>query len=480
MKNEFKVGLFVFLTILFLFFLTTQVNSFKNFSKKGYVIHAYLKNAAGLEKNSKIKANGIDVGYIKDLKIDKNKIEADLFIDESVKIPDNSTLTPTQESMLGGKYAAISLGDSNNYLKSDSFIKNGVELASINQASDSMTKAANEFKKFIGDLETVLDEKSKNHLKDTFANIDKITSDLKEFTSLGKLNKAVDNFNNMAENLSKTSQKFSKTADLINNKLPNIMDNIENLIKDLKYASSQIREKVPALADRYTEVADELAKIIRHNENPLNSSLKSANSFFSKGQDAFDKVDSILKQVDKIQLQVAMHGEVMSKDSYTKGYLSLDYKPSDTKTYKFDVIGMDDYSNMSDDGKFIPPKKHQDGKILVSAQMAKRFDDLTLRTGIIENTFGAGIDYYLFNKQLKASAELYDMNAQNDVRGDKMHAKVSARYTLLKHLDLYGGYDNFLNSDTKNLFFGVGVRFYDNDLKTLIMSQSLGSFARSK
>jgi len=478
MKNEFKVGLFVFLTILFLFFLTTQVNSFKNLSKDGYIIHAYLKNAAGLEKNSKVKANGIDVGYIKDLKIERNKIVADIFINEDIKIPDNSTLTPTQESMLGGKYAAIWLGNSDSYLKSDSFINSGVELASLNEASDSMTKAADEFKKFIKDLEDVMDEESKNHLKDTFANIDKITSELKEFTKLGKLNQAIDNFNNMAENLSKTSQKFSKTADLINNKLPNIMSNIDNLIKDLKFASNQIRVKIPELADRYAKVADDLSKIIEKNQDPLNSSLKSANNFFAKGQDAFDKVDTILKQVDKIQLEVAMHGELMSDDGYTKGYLSLDYKPSDTKIYKFDVIGMDDYSNISDDGRFIPPKKHQDGKILVSAQMAKRFDDLTLRTGVIENTFGAGVDYYLFNKQFKASAELYDMNAQNDVRGEKMHAKVSARYTILKHLDIYGGYDNFLNKDTKNLFFGVGVRFYDNDLKTLIMSQSLGSFAR--
>ncbi len=478
MKNEIKVGVFVFLAMVFLFFLTTQVNSFKNFSKKGYIIHAYLKDASGLEKNSKVKANGISVGFIKSLTIQKDKIKADIFINDGIKIPDNSILTPMQKSMLGGKFAAIRLGDSTSYLKPNTFIKTGRELASINQASDSMTQAADEFKKFVKDLEDVLDEKAKQNLKHTFANIDNITSDLREFTKLGKLNKAVDNFNQMADNLSITSQKFSKTADIINNKLPKIMQNIDTLIRDLKLASQSIKSKIPALADKYAAIADELQNILKDNQSPLNNSLKSANNFFSKGQDAFEKVDTLLKQVDKIQLEVAMYGERMSRDDYTKGHLALDYKPSDTKSYKFDVVGMDDFSKMDKNGRVIEPKIHDKGKILVSAQIAKRFDDITLRAGLIENTFGAGMDYYLFNKQLKTSAELYDMNAQNDVRGDKAHAKVSARYTLLKHLDIYGGYDNFLNSDAKNIFVGLGVRFYDDDLKTLIMSQSLGSFAK--
>jgi phospholipid/cholesterol/gamma-HCH transport system substrate-binding protein len=173
-----------------------------------------------------------------------------------------------------------------------------------------------------------------------------------------------------------------------------------------------------------------------------------------------------------------MRGEMMSEDSYAKGYLTLDYKPSDTKSYKFDIAGMDDYSNLGENGSIIEPKKHQESKLLISAQIAKRFDDITLRGGLIESTFGAGVDYYMFNDKLKTSAELFDMNAQNDVRGEDAHAKVMARYTFLKHLDLYGGVDNFLNEDATNSFVGLGVRFYDDDLKTLIISQGLGALAQ--
>jgi phospholipid/cholesterol/gamma-HCH transport system substrate-binding protein len=89
-----------------------------------------------------------------------------------------------------------------------------------------------------------------------------------------------------------------------------------------------------------------------------------------------------------------------------------------------------------------------------------------------------GADYYLLNDSFKASAQVYDFNAVNDIRGTRPHAKVTARYTFLKHLDLYGGYDNFLNDKADNAYVGLGVRFFDDDLKTLIMSQSLGSMAK--
>ncbi|RUM65954.1 MAG: hypothetical protein DSZ06_04205 [Sulfurospirillum sp.] len=478
MKNEVKVGIFVFMALIFLFFLTTQVSSFKNLSAKGYTLYTKIDNASGLEKNSKVKANGIDVGFIKDLKIDGDKVKAEIFIKEGVKLPQDSKIVPVQESLLGGKFLGIKLGKSKEYLKDSQLIQPGLPLATITQASDSMTKAADEFKDFVKDLRDVMDEKAKQHLKDTFANIDKITSDLKEFTKLGRLNSAVDNFNNMATSLSKVSQKFEKTANIINTKLPLIMTNIDTLIKDLKYTSQSIRDKLPKLADKYASIANELETLLKNNSKPLYNSINSANSFFAKGKDAFDKVDTILGAVNKVQLEVAMHGELMSSDNYAKGYMSLNYQPSSTKSYIFDISGMDDYSKMNENREFIPPKKHDKSKILISAQIAKTLDDVTIRGGLIENTFGAGLDYYLLNKQLKTSAELYDMNAQNDVRGKNAHAKVSARYTILKHLDIYAGYDNFLNSSTKNAFVGLGVRFYDDDLKTLIISQGLGALAK--
>ncbi len=478
MKSDVKVGIFVFIGMLLLFFLTTQVGSFKNYGKEGYKLYANLENAAGLEKNSKVKANGIDVGYIDSLEIEGNHIHVTLFINESVKLPKDSLLTPMQESMLGGKYAGVVLGSSKDFLKANEIIKTKKALAGIDQASDSMAKAADEFKAFIVDFRKVFDDSSRASLKNTFHNLEAITHELKEFAKLERLNKTADNFNAMAVNLSKTGEKFAITADTINTKLPSIMNNLDKLVQDLKFASMQLKNKIPTLADKFSQVGEDLQNIIEENKKPLHATISSADTFFSSGEDTFRKVENLLDAIDKVQLEVSMRGEWNAGDQYTKGFLSLDYKPSDTKSYKFDVVGMEDYSRLGSDNELIKPKLHEASNLLISAQIAKRYDDVTLRAGLIESTFGAGFDYYMLQDALKTSAEVFDYNAENDVRGTNPHAKISARYTLLKHLDLYGGVDNFLNKDASNLFMGVGVRFYDDDLKTLIMSQSVGSFAK--
>ncbi len=484
MKSEAKVGLFVFVSFLFLFFLTTQVGTFKNLSKDGYTIYSKLDNAAGLDKNAKVKANGIDVGYIENLSIDGNKVLAKLYIFDGTKIPENSTFKATQGSMLGGKYGDIVLGDSQNLLALGSQIQSAPALADINQASDSMAKAADEFKLFISEFREVMDGDARRNLTMTFQNLENITKELKDFVKLDTLNNTTNNFNDMAKNLSETgksftklSNKFSLTADMINGKLPKILTKIDKLVSDLKVASATFKEKIPHLSAKFENIENELSSIIAKNKDPLNNTITSAEDFFDEGSETFRKVDDLLETINKVKLEVAMHTESMSNDSYTKGYLDLNYIPSDTKQYQFSVVGMDDYSRLDDDGSLIKPKKHEESKLLISAQLAKRYSDVVLRTGVIENSVGAGVDYYMFNDDFKASAQIHDFNAEYDVRGDKAHAKVSARYTFLKHLDIYGGYDNFLNDETKNAFVGVGIRFYDDDLKKLIMSQSLGSFA---
>ncbi len=478
MRNDVKVGLFIFIGFILLFLLSTQVGSFKNLAKEGYHLNTHLKNAAGLNENSKVKANGLEVGFVKSLRIDGEAILAKLFISKGVKIPVDSRIKPVQESLLGGRYLEITLGKADRFLKEGDFIQPGQEQKSIQDASDAVAKAADEFRKLVASAQAVLTPDVRENLKLTFANLEKITAELRKLTSLDLLRHTIENFNNMAKNLSDVGAKFKMSADTINARLPQIIANLDILIKDLKYTAASVRTKVPALADQFEKISTELEDIITQNRQPLNDTIVSADNFFSSGNSTFKKVENLLKTIDKVKLEVAMHTEYMQDDSYAKGYLDLNYIPNDTKQYRFSVVGMDDYSRMDDAGNVILPQKHESSNILVSAQIAKRIDDVVLRTGIIENSAGAGIDYYLFDDRLQASAEIFDFNANNDVRGNSPHAKVSARYNFLKHIDLYGGYDNFLNDRARNAFIGLGLRFYDDDLKKLIMSQNLGAYAK--
>ncbi|HHD84166.1 MAG TPA: MCE family protein, partial [Campylobacteraceae bacterium] len=434
MRNEVKVGLFLFIGFVLLILLSTQVGSFKNMTKEGYTLKAHLKNAAGLNVNSKVKANGLDVGFIKKLSIERGGILAKLFIYSHIKIPEDSTIKPVQESLLGGKYLEISLGKSDRYLKEGESIASAPQLLTIQDASDAMAKAANEFKTFITEAREVLTPQTREELRQSFANLEKITANLRNLTSMDLLKNTIKNFDKMAVKLSIVAEKYGKSADTINTRLPRIVANLDQLMQDLKVAAASIRGHLPQLAEKFDRIGEGLNEILAENRKPLNNTINSADSFFSAGNDTFQKVENLLDTIDRVKLEVAMHGEYMENDNYAKGYLDLNYIPSDTKSYRFSIGGMDDYSRMDSEGRVIAPQKHDESKLLLSAQIAKRLDNVVLRTGIIENSVGAGIDYLMLDDRLEASAELFDFNARNDVRGDNAHAKVSARYNMLKHL----------------------------------------------
>ncbi len=485
MKSETKVGIFVFIGLIFLFFLTMQVSSLKNFSKDGYYLYTYLDNVAGLDINSKVRVNGIEAGYVKDLTIDKNRVLVALFISKDIKIPKDSTVKLLQSSMLSGKYVSIRLGNSMKFAKDSDIIKSEPQMADFNDASNAMAIAADEFKEFLKELRDVLDDNSREDLKKTFANLEEISQELKAFVKLQKLDQMANNFNDMAlnisdagQNISKLTSQLSTTTYMVNKALPNILSELEGLMNNLNHVSFELKKKAPKLTEKLLKLERDVAAIIHENKKPLNESLTSASSFFNKGTDTFAKVDTLLESIDKIKLELDMRSEYMSSDKYFKGYLAFRYIPSDFKYYKFEIVGMDDYSKMDENNRLIEPKLHQSSKILISAQIAGRFDDLILRTGLFESTLGVAADYYFLNDRLKFSAEAFDINAQNDIRGTKPHTKLSLRYTFLSYFDLYAGYDNFLNKDGSNTFFGVGIHFIDNDLKTLISSLSLGSLLK--
>jgi phospholipid/cholesterol/gamma-HCH transport system substrate-binding protein len=156
----------------------------------------------------------------------------------------------------------------------------------------------------------------------------------------------------------------------------------------------------------------------------------------------------------------------MTKDSYAETRALVAYRPKPDKYYILGVTSTKDYTNK----EYINKDKHIKSKTFITAELGKRYNNTILRGGIIDSTGGVGIDYFMFNDKLKLSAEAYDFNAVNDIRGNNAHARVEARYQMFNHINLYGGYDNFLNSQTANIFLGLGIAFSDNDLKTFISS----------
>jgi phospholipid/cholesterol/gamma-HCH transport system substrate-binding protein len=215
--------------------------------------------------------------------------------------------------------------------------------------------------------------------------------------------------------------------------------------------------------DEYINVGKNANDILVDNKSGIKQAVASAKDFFVSGGESFKKIDNFLSSMNKSQILVDVQSNYMAKDDYFKTYAEISYLPVPTKYYIFGVTSSKDYSNLS-----TVNMDHQDNKIYITAEYGKRFDDMLLRGGIIENTGGLGVDYFLKHDRLKLTGEIYDFNAVNDVRGTNPHLTLKGTYLYLKHIEFIGGVDNILNTDARTFFLGVGVKFKDNDLKTFL------------
>lgn len=448
MKLEAKIGLFVVVALGALLFLSTQVTSLGKWGREGYPIQAYIDDASGIEQHTHVLMNGVTIGDVDEIAIEGKRVKLRLMIDKGVKIPEDSSVIVAQESLLGTKVLNIVVGDASSYLRENGTLAQSKRYASFDQTSDSVNAAAKEFESLLRDFHSILDDEHRQAIQEAiiaFRNVG-VNLDGVIVENRDDLHAAIANFRSMGAG-------FTQTADTVNKDLPEIMARINSL-------TAQLDNKLPVAVDKFTDIEDNVSVILAENRSSLKTALESAGSFFKSGEEAFGKVDSMLSNFTTSELQVAMHTDYMMRDQYGKVYLGVNYLPNPETYYMFDLISTDDYSDVNN-----PPRKHQKSDTLYSLQYGKRFDNTLLRFGAIESTGGIGVDYFMNHDRLKFSAEAFDFNGVNDYRSERAHLKAQVRYQMLKHLELYGGWDNFLNPQSQNIFLGLGLRFIDNDLK---------------
>jgi phospholipid/cholesterol/gamma-HCH transport system substrate-binding protein len=109
LSHEKKVGLFFIITILLtmtMIFLFGKIRPFR----RGYHIIVTFNHVSGLKVGDEVRLAGLRVGEVSSLETSQNKILVKLWIQERTKIKDDSRITISQISIMGGKYVSISPG----------------------------------------------------------------------------------------------------------------------------------------------------------------------------------------------------------------------------------------------------------------------------------------------------------------------------------------------------------------------------------
>jgi phospholipid/cholesterol/gamma-HCH transport system substrate-binding protein len=216
--------------------------------------------------------------------------------------------------------------------------------------------------------------------------------------------------------------------------------------------------------------------------------------------DAVSSVTSYVDRLSKLQFEVTLRSEWLLNQQGAKTYFGARLLPRPDKYYLFELVsdprGVDTVTSETisshdtatgRDTVTTSTKILHEERLTFSLEFAKRYGPLTFRVGIIESSGGAGIDAHLLDDALQLSVSVYQFNRPYTSAFPR--AKVWFNYYFLQHFYVTAGTDDFLNkwrsstlpggqsfSIGNDVFFGGGLSFTDDDIKTLLLT-GLGSAA---
>jgi phospholipid/cholesterol/gamma-HCH transport system substrate-binding protein len=222
---------------------------------------------------------------------------------------------------------------------------------------------------------------------------------------------------------------------------------------------------------------------------------------------AAEEIADQIDRVFKMQVQLQLRSEWLLNQTLqnegrpgTKIYFGARLLPRPDKFYLLEVVsdprGVDSVQTETVNTRLpdqttetmVTTTKINEQKLTYSLQLGKRYGPVTFRIGVIENSGGGGADLHLLRDSLQLSASVYqfsrafqDVNLAGTERMLYPRAKVWMNWYFLQHFFLTTGVDDFLNRWEQgqypggrsfnigtDLFFGGGIFFTDDDLKTLL------------
>ncbi len=478
LSTELKVGSFALIIIAVLTYMTFKVGGFEWVKKKGYVVYAEFKNIGALDEKTRIKVAGVDAGIIERIELKNGRARLTLRIDKNVVLYSDASVGIKSTGLLGDKYMELKIGSQPPELKDGDTIKNVVEVVDIDDLVRNLTEVSTNINNFASALnESIGTPEGKAALKESILNLKDITAGLKDTISVNdkKMRTALDNINNFITSIHDLVEKNKEplTATISNVKDfsaslkkdgPELVANLEKASQELK---AMIEENRPSVKSA-TESIDTISKKIAGGEGSLGKLVKDDRLYESLNK-AAEGVNKQLGAIDRFRTFITFQADYLTKPKDAKGQFYVTLQPKPDKYYIIgivgDPVGSVKTTTTTTSGSTVTEEKVEK-KIEFTAQFAKRFQDVALRIGLTENTFGVGADYFFLKDKAKLTADVWDFGSDEE-GAKKPHAKIGVDYFIFKHIFLSAGADNILNKKRRGAYVGAGVRFEDEDFKYL-------------
>lgn len=227
-SNETKVGSLAIVAVTLLILGFNFLNGEELF-QTSYTLTARYKNIDGLIPGNKVVINGLQVGSVKDLKLDQKTglIFATFTLKKDILVPADSKAMIYASDLLGAKSVAIIMGKEKKILKDGEMVGDSIAETLSNKVMTEVLPLKDRFDALlinvdalVTNLRTVLSDKNKANIEGTLEQINHLTHGLDSILSktngiAGDMKVLSSGLANQSANIEKTTKNITKFSDTL-------------------------------------------------------------------------------------------------------------------------------------------------------------------------------------------------------------------------------------------------------------------------
>ncbi len=496
--KEFQVGFFVFIALLVVAAFSFRITETPIFYS-GTQITAYLDDATGLFKKSKVKMAGIDVGLVTNIELEKGRAKITLTIAQENQIPEGAKVIPRPLGILGDKYLEIILPDDENgrlpsdqedrapnsiLIKPDSIKNDEKDTSSMIWNFVFPSAMAQTPSRKLKDGDVIQTKNNAATVDDLARQFADVTADLKIISkTLRMMVEGKDTSSPLGKTLVNT-EELTRNLNLVvkenRTDMRQVLKSLANVSRSLEEVTND--EKKDGLGKDIQDLAkstQKLAKTIKHIESIVEKvdngqgtlgKLVNDSDTISEFNKALVTVNAALDRAERTRIYLEAVPEIAVDTREAKTYIGMRLAPRDNTAYIGQMVVTPEgattrkVTRTTVDGgapTVTETEETNPSGLKFSAQYMKKFWNTGFRVGLFESTGGVALDQFMFNDRFSISAELFDLS-------NTPNLKLKASYKLFDILMVTAGAEQVLNSNVF-AFVGIGLSFSDEDLKTILL-----------
>lgn len=504
MKTEIRVGLFIIVAITIFIYLSLNIGAWRFNSNSFFKYKAYFYDTGGLEAKSPVKIAGVSVGWVEEIALmDSGQAEINLRVSRDHTLFRNCSATIAQDGLIGNRTLEIDPGDSSSGIlpPGSTLPMPGKSAATVNDIIETVKEITDTVHEVALSLRGVFStQDAENKMHKAIENTSQASEKLSSFTTTlddvaQKNEKGIENIVSNLESSSKTLEEG----------IPEVKDKIVDTVKTTQDTVEQFQKGAKSMTGTFKSTQI-VADRVKRGEGTLGK-LVTDDSLYTDVKDTVNQVRDLIGTANDFSIKVDMHTETFYRTDNSRGLAELQLHVNNDYFYNLQLSAdqngtfsrettfinrYDQNGNLIDtndksltlyekaDVPYIEERITQNrNKIFFGFQFAKKFNqDLTLKVGIFENTFGVAAEYQVpikwQNIQLSTAVELYDFNGYNRLNDDRPHCRWANKLYFIDTLYTYFGFDDIFSRSNSSVFAGVGLTFDDDNLKYLLSFLPLG------